>query len=356
MPARESKLTGSLMGMMAGDALGLPFERLSARRGKRLRRHPLGHQLLFGHGMISDDTEHAAMTAAALLKSGGNRERFRKHLAWQLRWWLITIPPGAGQATLKACCRLWIGVHPGASGVRSAGNGAAMRCLILGAYFSDQPELLEQYVSISTLMTHTDPRALKGSLALARAAAVAANRDAQDFQAHEIWEAITPLFGSDDNEIVTALQICRRAVEERWDPERYLAAVGLDHCGATGYIYHTLPAVLFSWLSSPADFTQCIERALDLGNDTDTTAALAGGLCATLTGPSGVPANYLRRMLDFPRSARYMRKLGAALEHSAETSEIVNPPLLLWPLLPLRNIFLIAVLLIHVVRRALPPY
>jgi hypothetical protein len=49
---------GTLLGTAVGDAIGLPFEGLSRRRVQRLLREPLGHQLFFGRGMVSDDTEH----------------------------------------------------------------------------------------------------------------------------------------------------------------------------------------------------------------------------------------------------------------------------------------------------------
>lgn len=66
-------LAGSLLGAAVGDALGLPYEGLSPRRAARLLGPPDRHRLLGGRGMVSDDAEHACMTAFARLSRGGRR-------------------------------------------------------------------------------------------------------------------------------------------------------------------------------------------------------------------------------------------------------------------------------------------
>jgi len=129
-------LSGVLIGTAVGDALGLPFEGLSAQRQEKLRRRPLQHQLVAGFGMVSDDTEHTWMIAQSLLKSHGNVNGFQRSFASALRWWLLRLPAGVGFATLRAILKLWAGISPHKSGVFSAGNGPAMRSAILGVYFS----------------------------------------------------------------------------------------------------------------------------------------------------------------------------------------------------------------------------
>jgi ADP-ribosylglycohydrolase len=54
--------------------------------------------------------------------------------------------------------------------VRSAGNGPAMRSAILGVAFSESDPLLVMHVSASSAITHSDPRAQFGALAVALAA------------------------------------------------------------------------------------------------------------------------------------------------------------------------------------------
>lgn len=69
---------GILLGTAVGDALGLPAEGLSPSRQRKWWPGPLRHRFLFGRGMVSDDTEHAFMTAQALLAAQGDVEKFRR--------------------------------------------------------------------------------------------------------------------------------------------------------------------------------------------------------------------------------------------------------------------------------------
>ena len=176
--AVRDRLMGILLGTAVGDALGLPTEGLGPRRRRRLFPGPWRHRFLFGRGMVSDDTEHTLFVAQSLLKHPSDPSAFQRILAWHLRWWFLDLPAGVGLATARACVRLCLGFPPTRSGVFSAGNKPAMRSAILGGYFHDDPQALESFVRTSTQITHTDPKALIGALAIARLAAWAVEHDA----------------------------------------------------------------------------------------------------------------------------------------------------------------------------------
>jgi ADP-ribosylglycohydrolase len=115
---RYDQIAGVILGTAVGDALGLPREGLSRRRAEKLfGGPPLRHRLLFGRGMVSDDTEHTCMVGQALLRAPDAVDSFARSLAWRLRWWLLGLPPGAGRATLRAVVKLWLGFSPRHSGV-----------------------------------------------------------------------------------------------------------------------------------------------------------------------------------------------------------------------------------------------
>jgi ADP-ribosyl-[dinitrogen reductase] hydrolase len=132
--------------------MGLPREGLSrTRAAKRFGAGPLEHALFLRHGMVSDDTEHACMVAQASIASGGDPERFARVLAWKLRWWLLGAPAGIGFATLRSTLKLWCALGPHRSGVRSAGNGPAMRAAVLGLYAADDERRLRDFVRVSVV-------------------------------------------------------------------------------------------------------------------------------------------------------------------------------------------------------------
>src|SRR3954454_23969296 len=92
----EDRIAGMLLGTAVGDALGLPREGLSPGRARRMFGSEVRHRLFFGRGMTSDDTEHACMTAQALLASRGDVRQFARSLAWRLRGWVLALPAGVG--------------------------------------------------------------------------------------------------------------------------------------------------------------------------------------------------------------------------------------------------------------------
>ena len=164
----NDRLAGILLGTAVGDAWGLPAEGLSPRRRNRLMPGPWRHRLVFGHGMVSDDTEHTLFVAQSLLRHPDDDDAFGRRLAWHLRWWFAGLPAGIGLATARACLKLWMGFRPSASGVYSAGNGPAMRSAILGGYFHADRHAINAFVRASTTLTHNHPRAVTGAMAVAR--------------------------------------------------------------------------------------------------------------------------------------------------------------------------------------------
>lgn len=127
---QDDAVAGAIVGGAVGDALGLPYEGLSPRRGLRLLGEPNRHRFLFGRGMVSDDTEHACMVAQALCLHPADPEGFTRDLARRLRWWLLGFPAGIGWATLRAAVKLWLGISPRASSPRATVRRCAVRSLV----------------------------------------------------------------------------------------------------------------------------------------------------------------------------------------------------------------------------------
>lgn len=284
-PDRLDKLTGVLLGAAVGDALGLPREGLSRRRAARMYGEgPLHHRFFFGRGLLSDDTEHACMTAQALLAAPRDDAAFARSLAWRLRGWFAALPAAVGWGTLRAIVRLWCGVPPARSGVASAGNGAAMRAPVLGVCLAHDPERLESAVRASTRMTHRDPRAEEGALAIAIAAAHAAIRPPEAIDAAAVIAEIQGRIRCE--ELARRLDLVAAGVAKGASATEFAATIGCEE-GVSGFILDTVPAALFAWLSSPGDARAAIERVIKMGGDADSTGAITGGLAGATTGASG---------------------------------------------------------------------
>lgn len=354
MTVRDA-IAGCILGTAVGDAIGLPREGLSRRRAQRMfGSRPLEHRFLFGRGMVSDDTEHSCFVASALLRSQGRPEAFGSSLAWRLRWWLVGLPAGVGMATLRGILRLWVGFPPSRSGVYSAGNGPAMRAGLLGLCAGDDTDLLKQLVRASTRITHTDPKAEEGALAVALATAYVRQHQSVDPVAF-VEELKNHVKG---DELIGAIDLIVPHLDRQADAGEYAEALQLGD-GVTGYINHTVPVVLYCWLRYGGDFRQAVEEVVGLGGDADTTGAILGGLLGATLGPSAIPDSWLDGLIEWPMSVEWMRRLGTELASRIEGGPEAGDPRnvrLFWPGMIPRNLAFLMIVLTHGLRRLFPPY
>ena len=351
------KVAGLLLGMAVGDALGLPREGLSRRRALRMcGPKPLKHCLIARRGMVSDDTEHACMVAQALLASGGEEKAFARSLGWRLRFWLLGVPAGIGFATLRGICKLWLGFPPDKSGVRSAGNGPAMRSPVLGIYAGDSTQSLVKLVRASTRLTHTDERAEQGAMAVAIACHYGSRREAEQADADEFFALLKEYVTND--ELCKALQTAQSALRDGLNGTEFARQMGLED-GIGGYIVHTVPAAIFCWLRNRTSFRDALEEVILLGGDADTAGAITGAMAGASLGCSAIPDEWLKGIVEWPRSVSWMRRLSLELARRIDQDNGANdagPLRLFWPGLIPRNILFTLIVLLHGLRRLLPPY
>ena len=299
---------------------------------------------------MSDDTEHTLFVAQALLAHPDDPLAFQRCLAWKLRWWLLGAPAGIGLATLKSILKLWVGVPPNRSGVWSAGNGPAMRSAIIGVYFSDDAGKRRAFVSASTRLTHTDPKAEIAALAVAEAAACAINENnttedclaqLRDFSSDSEWRMICE-----------KLQEARRAGKT---VEQFADLLGLEK-GVSGYSYHSVPVALYAWLCHDNDFREGLESALNCGGDTDTVGAIVGALLGAKNGRQNIPVDLIDGIREWPRSVAVLERVASRLAEQKNSGMPLGPIHYCWPGLIFRNVLFLIVVLLHGFRRLVPPY
>ncbi len=348
---QSDAIAGAILGCAVGDAIGLPYEGLSRRRGRRLLGEPDRHRLLFGRGMVSDDTEHTCMVAQAFCESPQDSQRFARRFGRRLRWWLLGLPAGLGLATLKAGLKLTIGFPPSRSGVFSAGNGPAMRSPVLGTLI-EEVDRLQDYVRAATRITHTDPKAFHGAFAVALAA-WCAKRGLDQPEAY--FEQHRAAVSSDTpQEFENLMTKVEQSLATGESTEAF--AKRLCGSGVSGYVYQTVPVALHAWLANPRDWRCAVTTVIRCGGDTDSTAVIVGAIVGAGVGPAGIPTDWLNGIREWPRSGSWMQRLAIVANEVARTGEPTQPPELP-PLVGLaRNAVFLTVVLVHVVRRLLPPY
>lgn len=343
-----------ILGTAIGDALGLPCEGLTPAKQQKYFGEITGHHLFCGRGMYSDDTEHTFMVAQALIQSGGDVALFQKSLARQMRLWILMLPGGVGLATLRACLKLSVGVSPERSGVFSAGNGPAMRAALLGVFAHEAQLAPEQLIALnqtSSRLTHTDPKAEYGALAIALAARFSLENETIK-AAHflDFFERDFPYHDEAAYELHVLLKECVATTEGGLSTSEFCASQGWK--AASGYIYHTVPAALHSWLHHPDNYRAGVLEIIRCGGDTDSTAAIVGGLIALRD--ENIPPEWVQGLFEWPRGIGWMQKVSVRLSEVARTGQMQKPVSTFWPGVLLRNIFFLSVVLIHGFRRLWP--
>jgi len=231
-----------------------------------------------------------------------------------------------------------------------------MRSAILGIAFGHDGQRLCEYVKASTEITHRDPKAYYAALGVAIAAIDVVCVDDADWQA-DYLHSLTLLMPEEAAcEFHELSKRAMRSAEKGESLTQFAESIG-SHDGISGYCYHTVPAVLQVWFRLGDDFEQGLAEIIRAGGDTDTAGAIFGAIVGARRGRAGIPPAWLEGIIDWPRSMAWLERLGSAVADSLEPGRpAVRLPRYFWPGILPRNLLFLAIVLLHGVRRLLPPY
>ena len=92
---------------------------------------------------------------------------------------------------------------------------------------------------------------------------------------------------------------------------------------STGYVVDTLNAALWCLLTT-SSYEECVLKAVNLGEDTDTTAAVAGGLAGLIYGMEGIPSAWLKILKNRELIEQITDRLYVSLFGKEESAEIAE--------------------------------
>ncbi|MBF0547531.1 MAG: ADP-ribosylglycohydrolase family protein [Candidatus Riflebacteria bacterium] len=351
------KIRGIILGTTLGDSLGLPFEGMLPTRIEKLFAKPLRHQFLFGKGMTSDDTDHTYFIAQSLIGESENPEKFAVVFSRYLRLWILTLPAGVGWATLRSGILLLLGFSPYRSGVFSAGNGPAMRSALIGAFFYNSPQKRDEFVKASTTISHTDPKAFIGAKAVADLTAFLFQKNPGNLPKVEEINKILIEVAPENPEWQQIIQKLFDGLKNSLSPTQFAGEIA-GKKGISGYVYQTVPIAIFCAIHSEFNLPKTIESLILCGGDTDTTCAIAGAMIGAFVGEEKLPKELIDKIIEWPRTVRVLQKTGNNLFEKMKNPKIPwnNNNSYFWPALPIRNLFFLAIVFLHIFRRLFPPY
>ena len=83
----------------------------------------------------------------------------------------------------------------------------------------------------------------------------------------------------------------------------HFAGVSADEIRSTGYVVDSLEAAVWCLLTTET-LRDCLLKAVNLGDDTDTVAAIAGGLAGLYYGYESIPADWMAVIKEKDHTAR----------------------------------------------------
>jgi hypothetical protein len=221
--------------------------------------------------------------------------------------------------------------------------------------FYDDPARRKAFVTASTLVTHTDPKALIGSLAVATVVALEVGQgNAEGLDTADLLSQLAVLGGEDHGQWQDLVRHMRTALQRGDDVARFAAVLGLEKA-VSGYVYHTVPVAIYACLRHRGAFERALSAALDLGGDTDTVGAIVGAMAGASVGRRGIPRGWVSGILDWPRTPALLEKVGARLAQQQYEEQALGAVRYFWPAVLLRNLVFLVVVLFHGFRRLVPP-
>ena len=290
-----AKTLSGLMGLCVGDALGVPVEFTS--RAERVKS-PVTTMLGYGTwnqppGTWSDDSSLSFCLAECLCRGysldaiANSFWRWYKEAYWTPRGDVFDI----GQTTHTAIMRLKQGVVPHQAGGKvenNNGNGSLMRILPMAYCHRNLTlgELLARVHDVSAI-THAHARSqMACGIYISIAVALLEGADLQTAY----------LQGLQDIQTIYSV---REFLLEKPHFGRVLsgeiAKVPVEEINSGGYVIDTLESSLWCLLNS-SSYSEAVLKAVNLGGDTDTTAAVTGGLAGIYYGVENIPKQWMNQI------------------------------------------------------------
>lgn len=286
-------IKSALFGLAVGDALGVPVEFKSR---SSLKRNPVTGMREFGThkqpaGTWSDDSSLAFCLAEVLTEGFDLNKIAQNFIRWESEgyWAPHGIVFDIGIATSNAISRLKQGVKPEKAGGKHEmdnGNGSLMRILPLLFYIKDKP--LNERFELTRLVSSITHAHIHSVIAcfyyLEFARLLIQNRDK-----FEVFRKLQNLFQPN-------LESQGIDPDGLFPFERLLSGdistVDIDEIDSGGYVLHTLEASIWCLLNSES-YSESVLKAVNLGEDTDTTGAVTGGLAGLLYGFEQIPKEWI---------------------------------------------------------------
>lgn len=290
----ENIVKGGIFGVCIGDALGVPVEFKSR---ETLKMFPVENMREFGSwnqpkGTWSDDSSLTLCIAEELMKGydlekiGQSFVKWNKYGHWTAHGRLFDI----GGTTRHSIARLIKGESARFSGnifEEDNGNGSLMRILPLAFYLKDEENVEKLYQTVKEVssITHGHFRSVFACfIYVIFAIELIKGKDKKEAYHHiqKVALEFAEIQGFNSKEIQLFDKILRNDI----------STYSEDEIRGSGYVLQSLEASLWCFLN-PENYSEAVLKAVNLGEDTDTTGAITGGIAGIYYGFEDIPEEWV---------------------------------------------------------------
>jgi len=287
------KTKAVMLGHAVADAIGVPVEFC---RREELAANPITEMKGFGtypfpKGCWSDDTSMSLCVLESLTKNKIDYEDIMNNFG---KWYFKDefTPTGemfdVGNACSTAIEKYFKDKLPlnecGLKEEYSNGNGSLMRIHPMALYLYTREDLtLEEKIEVihnTSALTHAHERSKIGC----------------GIYSFVLWELLKE---PDKINVFEGLKKAMQFYRDYPEFEKYsrifekpFVISKQEEIYSSGYVVYTLEAALWCLLTTTS-YEECVLKAVNLGDDTDTVGAVAGGLAGALYGYNSIPTKWL---------------------------------------------------------------
>lgn len=292
--ARRDRAIGALVGLAVGDAVGTTLEFAPPGSFEPIDDMVGGGPFGLEPGQWTDDTSMAMCLAESILDTGDHdpADQLRRYSAWWRDgyWSSNGHCFDIGGTTARALRRFEAdgSITPTVVDQAQAANGSLMRLSPVPIRWHTDLAEAAHRSGESSRTTHPTDRPVDACRVLgAMTAALIQGVDPRDVFDPGFWD-LGPL--DRQVEAVARGSWCEQTIR------------------GTGYVVDALEAALWS-VAGAADFREAVLRAANLGDDADTTAAIAGQLAGARWGWSNIPSEWRKKISEADRIAAIAGRL-----------------------------------------------
>lgn len=300
---------GLLFGLAIGDAMGASVEFSAPGTFEDVTGYRAGGPHGLEAGEWTDDTSMALALADSIGEAGWDlNDQAARYVAWW-RTGAYSVNGRVfdiGMATSAALVRFletgdaWTSADPHP---RSSGNGSIMRLapvpLAYAPLLTDRLDILTARLMDSSRPTHASPQCLSACAYFGVVLAALLHGQPRDEVLDPAWPTLQRLVEIHPLH-PEVLEVAQGSFRRRVPPQ----------IQGSGYVVRSLEAALWAFHDA-SGFEEAVLRAVNLGDDADTTGAVCGQLAGACWGERSIPPGWLEGLAGRDMIERALRTLGA---------------------------------------------